>query len=163
MSVFIRNSSISGNRQGGFTLLEVLVALVIISIGLLGVAILQMTGLKNNHSSAYRSQASILAYQMLESMRANRKEADSGSYNIALADATPSSSSTIYNNDIINWRTALARLLPSGNGSINYTRATGIVRITIEWNDSRGSAETATARQFMMETQLCDPGGAACQ
>lgn len=162
MSVFIRNSSISGDRQRGFTLLEVLVALVIISIGLLGVAILQMTGLKNNHSAAYRSQASILAYQMVESMRANRKEADNGNYNIALADATPSSSSTIYNNDIINWRTALLRLLPSGNGSINYVRATGIVRIVIEWNDSRGSAGAAT-QQFMMETQLCDPGGAACQ
>lgn len=103
-------------RQTGFTLLEVLVALVIISIGLLGVAMLQMNGLKNNHSAFYRSQASILAYQMLDSLRANRKEVDSGNYNIKLTDSDPSGSA-IYVTDIVNWRTALVRSLPSGKGA----------------------------------------------
>jgi type IV pilus assembly protein PilV len=162
MSAIMRNNPSFNNWQTGFTLLEVLVALVLISIGLLGVATLQLTGMKNNHSAFYRTQASILTYQMIENMRANRKEADSGSYSGTLPTTCPTSPSGVVQLDLANWCTALSRLLPAGTGVIAYTKATGLVRITIQWDDSRGSAG-GTAQQFILETQLCDPGGSACQ
>lgn len=162
MKTIMRKNSYRNNWQTGFTLLEVLIALVVISIGLLGVATLQLTGMKNNHSAFYRTQASILGYQIIESMRANRKEADSGSYDKALSTTCPTSPSGIVEVDFANWCTALSQLLPAGTGAIAYTKVTGLVRITIQWDDSRGSAG-GTAQQFIMETQLCDPGGSACQ
>lgn len=162
MSAIMSNKPYFNNHQTGFTLLEVLVALVVITIGLLGVATLQLYGIKNNHSSFYRTQASILGYQIIESMRANRKAADSESYDGTLPTTCPTSPSGIVAVDLSNWCTALSRLLPAGTGTIDYTKATGLVRITIQWNDSRGSAG-GTAQKFIMETQLCDPGGSACQ
>ena len=62
-------------NQKGFTLVEVLVALVILSIGLLGVAGMQISGMKGNHNAFLRSQAQQYAYEMLDMMRANRDAA----------------------------------------------------------------------------------------
>jgi type IV pilus assembly protein PilV len=53
------------------TLVEVLVTLVLISVGLLGVAALQLTTLKNNQESYVRSQAAMLAADILDRMRSN--------------------------------------------------------------------------------------------
>jgi type IV pilus assembly protein PilV len=63
-------TSMKCNR--GFTLLEVLVAVLVLSIGLLGLAGLQAASLRNNHSGYLRSQATILAYDYIDRMRANR-------------------------------------------------------------------------------------------
>ncbi len=59
-------------RGNGFTLVEALVALLAPSIGLLGVAGLQLSGLRNNLSAAWRSQATYLSYDIIDRMRANR-------------------------------------------------------------------------------------------
>ncbi len=59
------------SRQSGFSLLEVLIAIVITSIGLLGLAAMQATGLRNNHSAYHRSQATVLAYDIADRMRSN--------------------------------------------------------------------------------------------
>ncbi len=56
----------------GFTLLEILVAVLVLSIGLLGIAGLQVTGLRFNHSAYARTQATLLAYELADRMRANR-------------------------------------------------------------------------------------------
>lgn len=61
--------------ERGFTLIEVLVAMVVLSIGLLGLAGLQATSLKSNQSAYHRSQATQLAYEMADRMRANREYA----------------------------------------------------------------------------------------
>ena len=58
-------------RQSGFSLLEVLIAIVVTSIGLLGLAAMQATGLRNNHSAYHRSQATVLAYDIADRMRSN--------------------------------------------------------------------------------------------
>jgi type IV pilus assembly protein PilV len=58
-------------RQSGFSLIEILIAIVIASIGLLGLASMQATGLKNNQSAYQRSQATVLAYDYADRMRAN--------------------------------------------------------------------------------------------
>jgi len=56
----------------GVTLLEVLIAVVILAIGFLGVAALQTQAVKATHSAAQKSEATMLAYLMLDAMRANR-------------------------------------------------------------------------------------------
>jgi type IV pilus assembly protein PilV len=59
----------------GFTLIEVLVAMVVLTVGLLGLAGLQATSLKNSQNAYYRSVATQLAYDMADRMRANFTEA----------------------------------------------------------------------------------------
>jgi type IV pilus assembly protein PilV len=60
-----------GNTQQGFTLLEVLIALLVLSIGLLGLAALQTTGLRSNEMASMRTTSTMLAYDITDRMRAN--------------------------------------------------------------------------------------------
>ncbi|HID48830.1 MAG TPA: type IV pilus modification protein PilV, partial [Chromatiales bacterium] len=64
----------------GFTLLEVMIALVIFSIGLLGLAGLQARGLQSNTTAQYRTTAMILAYDMADRIRANSTGVAAGNY-----------------------------------------------------------------------------------
>lgn len=68
--------------QAGFTLLEVLVAVVIFSIGLLGIAGLQVAGMRYTHGSQLRAVATMQAENMADSMRANRTGLTDGHYNV---------------------------------------------------------------------------------
>jgi len=68
------------NSNGGFTLIEILIALLVLSLGLIGLAMLQATGLRFNTESYMRSQATILAYDIIDRMRANKTAADAGDY-----------------------------------------------------------------------------------
>lgn len=60
-----------GRTASGFTLIEVLVTIVVVAIGLLGLAGLQISGLRANVSSEARSKATLLASDIIERMRAN--------------------------------------------------------------------------------------------
>ena len=60
-----------GRKALGFTLLEVLVALLVLAFGFLAVAGIQLRALKTNFSSAQKSQATMLSYLILDAMRAN--------------------------------------------------------------------------------------------
>ncbi len=73
--------------ERGFTLIEILVAVLVLSFGLLGLAMLQATGLRFNTDSYLRSQATILAYDLIDRMRANKAGADAGNY--CLTSTTP--------------------------------------------------------------------------
>lgn len=61
-------------RVGGFSLIEVLIALVVLAFGLLGLALLQTVNLKYTQSANQRTQAVNLAGQLLDMMRSNRSE-----------------------------------------------------------------------------------------
>lgn len=74
----------SVRRATGFSLLEVLIALLVLSLGLLGLAALQVTSLKFNTESYYRTQATFLAYDIIDRMRANPL----GRANYIVADQT---------------------------------------------------------------------------
>jgi type IV pilus assembly protein PilV len=119
----------------GFTLIEALVALVVLSIGLLGVAGMQIAGLRANQSAASRTQASYLADDIADRMRANYMAARNGDYNLALG--ATKTGSTPAQTDIQAWVAELATL-PSGQGSINVAAGTNVATITIQWVDSRG-------------------------
>ena len=74
-----------GASSAGFSLLEVLIAVVVFSIGLLGAAMLATSSVKNSHNAYLRSQASLLADSMVERMRANPAGVWSGDYAGTLA------------------------------------------------------------------------------
>jgi type IV pilus assembly protein PilV len=72
----------SSSALAGFTLLEVLVALFVLAIGLLGLAMLQTTGLRFNTNSYSRSQATYVAYDIIDRMRANKAGFTNGDYDV---------------------------------------------------------------------------------
>jgi len=78
-----------GRRQRGFNLIEVLVALVVLSLGLLGLAALQNMGLKLGNESYQRTQATLLVYEMIDRMRANAAGVDAGAYQLQYTDPVP--------------------------------------------------------------------------
>ncbi len=142
------------HRQQGFTLIEVLIAMVLLAIGLLSMAQMQVNGLRANHSAYLRSQATILAGDILDSMRANNGDPtsafDNGDYDTSFSD-NPSGTATIAANDIDAWLTDLSTLLPNGDGAI--TRAGSTVSVFVRWNDSRQN-EAATTRTFQVDSTL---------
>jgi type IV pilus assembly protein PilV len=152
----------------GFTLIEVLIAVVILAGGLLGLAGLQVATLKNNQSAYLRSQATQLAYDMSDRMRSNRLGTANGNYNnqSATSNNCETSSCTpaqMAGYDLAQWNAALAAQLPSGSGvvCIDSTPNDGTVAsnacfnngnsyaIKIWWDDERsGSASKLFVMSF---------------
>lgn len=134
-------SSRRGTQEGA-TLIEVLVAIVVLSIGLLGLAGLQATSVQSNYGAFYRSQATILAADITDRMRANRKAAQAGDYNLNALTDTYTATTSRKDKDLNEWIAQVAKL-PGGKARIERNNATGIVTITINWDDSRGSIKKA--------------------
>lgn len=141
-------------RRDGFTLLEVLVALLVLSIGLLGIGKLLMLSARANGSAYLRSQATALAYSIFDDMRANRTLALVGppyAYQVAIganpgaAGCPPAgcSANQQAQNDLFNWKAALQGALPNGDGSVQIATAnngsglaTVTATVTVQWNDT---------------------------
>ncbi len=146
--------------SGGFTLVEVLVTLVILSVGLLGIAALHTASLRNNLDSALRSQASALAADIADRMRANRNAALDLQYNLALGDATPAMTGTptLAQRDLNAWRTLLAQVLPGGTGAVAVDPATDICLITVQWGErgrqGEGDGVAGANVTFQTRTQI---------
>ncbi|MGD8589129.1 MAG: type IV pilus modification protein PilV [Chromatiales bacterium] len=139
-------------RCQGFSLLEVLITFIVLSVGLLGLAALDANGLKNNQSAYWRSQATILGYSIIDSMRANRTAALNGDYNLILT-AAPPSGSTIVAKDLLGWIQALSTTLPEGDGAINCNTATAVCQVVVQWDDRMGEGGSS-AQSFSVTTQL---------
>ena len=138
------------NNQAGFTLMEVLIALLILSIGLLGLASLQTNGLRSNQMASMRTTATQLANDIADRMRANPTGVDAQRYVIATSDADPvipvgetcegttCTSTQMATYDLAQWRGAV-RALPGGTSAIVRT-VTGTVvthTITVFWDEYR--------------------------
>lgn len=142
----------------GFSLIEVLVAVLVLAVGLLGVAGLQGVSVRNNHSAYLRTQATHLAYEIVDAMRANRNVALAGGYALAWS-AAPSASDTIAQADLVAWRNRLTGLLPSGDTRVQLgmdcdapqNAVADMLTVTVRWDDSRGAV---AAQEFCMVTQL---------
>lgn len=143
------------NKQAGFSMLEVLVTMIIVSFGLLGVAGIIANGLKNNQGSYARSQASWLANDIVDRMRANRAVAEGASpspYNLAIGTAATAGASVVAI-DLTSWRSALAASLPAGTGEVSLDNTSKKVTVTVQWDESR-IKDGSAAQQFTVETKL---------
>ena len=114
----------SMRRSRGFTLLEVLIAVMVLGVGLLGLARLQTAGLQNTYSANLRTVATQLAYEMTDRIRANKVGYQSGSYNNPTIGSVVDCASTDCNTsamaiyDIDQWNTALTDNLVKGHGIV---------------------------------------------
>lgn len=140
------------SSQRGASLIEILVAALVLALGLLGMAGLQANALKANQSSYGRSQAVMLSYYILDAMRADRAAATGLAYNMG-ATCSPGAITTT---DLAgNTRQDWLQSLRDGLGDANTTcgaiacDADGNCTVTITWDDSRAGgagAQTFTTR-----------------
>ncbi|MES9875388.1 MAG: type IV pilus modification protein PilV [Candidatus Sedimenticola sp. PURPLELP] len=148
---FVSASSVrSGTRQGGFTLIEVLVSVVILAIGLLGLAGMQAAGLKLNHDSFLRSKATLAAYDMADRIRANRDF--KANYAVAMGDGA-SAHGGFAKEDVDDWLAMLAQELPLGDGSVAIAAGDRFT-ITIEWKDTRNNESAIADKTFTLVTDI---------
>lgn len=124
-------------RQAGFTLVEVLIALIVLSIGMLGIAALYLESLRASRSALYRTQAVTLASDIADRIRSNRDpvgaydcdgrcEADEGGDAIAIADLNA-------------WRATVETQLPEGTCNVTFTVAAAnepdIYVVAVNWTE----------------------------
>lgn len=110
----------------GTTMVEILVTVIVFSIGLLGIIGMQTVGLRNNTTAYNRSQATILAYDIADRARANPLGASSYNFSSSLPTSAASacettsgcSNSQMAQYDVYNWLQYLAQGLPAGTGTI---------------------------------------------
>jgi type IV pilus assembly protein PilV len=124
------------NRQSGVTLIEVLISLLILGIGVLGAAALQLNALKYTDSATLNSQASFIAYDMMDRIRAN----PAGNYNITSISSVSSTTALTDPRalDLSDFASNITSMGGTGaNGTINVTNNVAV--ITITWNDSRAA------------------------
>lgn len=141
--------------QDGASIVEVLVTLILVSVGLLGIAGMQLATVQTTNSAAQRFEATTLAKDILERMRANRNRAMQGQYNIAL-DADPGGG-TRADEDLLEWKTALEQALPGGDGAVEVQTVGGsrVATITVQWTDSfTEDPATATVSSVFLRTDL---------
>lgn len=128
--------------QRGAGLIEVLIALLVISVGVMGLVVTQMNALTNNRESFYRTQATVLAYDIIDRARANPEQAKSGGYVVALTAAADANNicvssctpDNIASSDVALWKTSLASQLPGGNGSVtSITGASDGYVVSVHW------------------------------
>ena len=142
-------------HQRGTTLIEVLVAILVTAIGVMGAAAAQLNAVKFNQTAKFRSTAVFLANDIADRLRANRTAALNGDYDIAMDDDAPSGTS-IDVVDLSEWLGELALRMPSGDGEV--TRDDRRFTITIQWDESRLSdtreAGSGNLQSFQFITEL---------
>lgn len=140
-------------QEIGFTLIEVLVALVVLAIGLLGYSTLMLNGLKQNDSAQLRSQATLYAHEITERIRANRDAAVNYTAALQAFGDLSSPDASIAQIDRYDWYRKLDAELPSFQGAINCSAA--ICIITVQWDDARAENSVAAVnKQIILAGQL---------
>ena len=141
----------AGKHARGFSLLEVLIALVVLMVGMLALAGLQTVSLSNNHSAYLRSQAVIQAHDMADRMYANSAGVLDGAYNAitGIPSNPPTCLTTATSAETLagigcttaqmavfdgwEWNTANANVLPSGVGTVAGPDGNGVYTVTLSW------------------------------
>ncbi|MFC3193552.1 type IV pilus modification protein PilV [Marinicella sediminis] len=163
--------------EQGFTLLEVLIAVLVFSFGLLGIAGMMTISVRNNHNGYLRSQANFLAENMLDRMRANPTAVWNGWYNgTAVVTSTecsltaPCTYQDLADQDISLWAQSLQVALPNGAGNVNCVNNSalpgniqpadlpsiwfpapvfdGVCTITVTWDEA--NRDSAAEQQSMV-------------
>lgn len=144
-------------RTSGMSLLEVMVAVVVFSVGLIGVASLMLTSMRNNDATLSRTQSTILANEMYEKMLANLPGAAAGHYTIAFAAALPTTASPqcdtaicdtqqLADWDLWQWGTRLNQVLVGSDAEITVDTSVDpmIIQISIRFDALMETAGVTT-------------------
>lgn len=127
-------------RQRGVSLLEVLIAVLVLSVGLLGVAGLQTANIRNTQSAHQRTLAVLLASSMGERIRANAPAALNGSFVLPLQCSALPPGGSIQSIEQSNWTREIQSAF-GGNGTscgaVSYDQGTRTYTVTVQWDDSR--------------------------
>lgn len=143
-------STSSPRNVRGMSLIEVLVAVLVLAVGMLGVAAMQALALRGGQGSLESSQAVMAANSIIEAMRANRANAASYVYNgIAACGTVPGAGSSLAGNDLNNWVTRLKATIGTGVGDTttcgSISAVGGVYTVTVQWDDRRaGGGATRT-------------------
>lgn len=137
-------------NQRGATLIEILVALLITSFGLLGMAALQARAIKGNLSSMQKTQAVVMSYYILDAMRVDQASAKALAYNTgALSGSTIDpicnpdavTGTSLADNNLKDWITSLKAEIGTSTDTTTcgavYCDADGKCRVQVRWDDSR--------------------------
>jgi type IV pilus assembly protein PilV len=135
-------------RQRGDTMIEVLVTIIIIAVGVLGTAALQVTTLKNLNSSHSASVATIVAQDFSERMRANPDGNyihDSAPAPVASCVTAACTAQGLANYDMDTWWTQVIAVLPSGTGEVELLAGSAnIFVLTVRWDEDRSGSTGET-------------------
>ncbi len=150
----------SAPRQRGFSLVEVMVTLAIVSVAALGMASLQTVALRSNNNALLESQAATLAQDMIERIRANPGGVYTTTFNAVLSNSNvvcegryaSCDADTMAQYDLVHWKCSLGAVVLSGacamrgvagqlpNGDGSLTVAGNIYTITIRWFDAASNS-----------------------
>jgi len=135
----------------GFTLLEVLVTLLLLSVGMLGIATLYLESLRINRLALHRTQAVTLAADLADRIRANRDPA--GAYACGDPCRPDAGGNAIATTDLAGWLENVAAQLPGGTGAITFASATNDVpaRYTVAVRWSAGGTPHPHSFQLQLE------------
>jgi type IV pilus assembly protein PilV len=138
-------------------MLEVLIAVLVVSIGFLGMAALQAKALSTNNSAMARSMATVASYSILDAMRTDLTAAESGAYNTTVtASGCPDAGKTLASVQLKQWCGQLGDALgavDTTQGTINCSN-TADCTVTIQFDDSRAGAGGSTAQQVVTRAGL---------
>jgi type IV pilus assembly protein PilV len=136
----------------GVTMIEVLVAVVVLAFGLLGIATMQMSALRNSQSSMDRSQATVQSYAILDAMRANLAVARIGGYDLTPMTCSAPAPGTLAQNDLSAWMTSLKQSMGE-SACAQIVCGSVECAITVQWDDSR-SKGGSSEQQVVTRTRL---------
>jgi type IV pilus assembly protein PilV len=149
-------------RQRGFTLIEVMIAVLILGFGLLAFGLLQTMNVRFTKSAQQRTIASNLAYEVVDLMRTQRT--DSGLYaysaidyasfaSVAEGDCETKADASIANN-IARWKCQVKNSLPEGAAQVQL-ESDGKVTVTVRWGDAPWETEAAKKNaSFTLESRI---------
>ncbi|MDX1554458.1 MAG: type IV pilus modification protein PilV [Xanthomonadales bacterium] len=150
----IRTPRFRPARQRGASLLEVLIAVLILAIGMLGMAALQAVTLKNSNSSAARSQAAMQTYSLLDTLRLDRAGALAGSYNVpgwtcSAGTNDPDDPDDTTDYSVFNtWLAGLDDAVGADACGRLVCAASGTCTVGLRWSDERATGGAAEPLEF---------------
>lgn len=158
----MRRFSAFGRRRNaaGFSMMEVLITMIVLAFGLLGFALLQTMNVRFVQSSNYRTQATNLAYDLLDQMRANRYQsawytnATFAAGSVTRAACTRNVGAVTIAQNVTRWQCQVVQALGEG-ASATVTNVNGTVTVGIAWADQRWDKDNPDSRTtFTAVTQL---------
>lgn len=138
----LKRGRMSPHHQKGVGMIEVLVAVLVVSIGFLGVAGLQVMALSTNNDAMASSMATVSSYSILDAMRADRTNALDGIYNATVdASECPAKGATMASQQLWQWCGQLGKALGDSGATTGKIACTadGDCTVTITYKDGRNS------------------------